>query len=247
MIKLVPKKPKTLSALALKLTRSSWKNMKQRCKEEGIFLDQEFEEFPSFLAWMGARTSAKFTIDRKDYDGPYSPANCRWASRQQQNLNRRNAVKITFNGETLPLIAWASRLKVPAATLRGRKKRGWSDAEIVTGSRAGARKPSADWPWPAGDEQQWEKAYKDHGRNGEIREKFLVRVYEDRLSKMFKYMALPREPIGEGEHGEPIFEAPSPGFMAELERVKRLLADAKLKVAAAARRAADPFAELFRS
>jgi hypothetical protein len=248
MTKPIKKPVKTISAAAITLTRSSWKNMKQRCKKEGIFLDQQFEDFSSFLACMGPRTNPKFTINRKDYDGPYSPENCEWASKQQQALNRRNAVKLTYGGETLPIIAWSARLNVPAATLRRRKRLGWTDAEIITGSRAAPRKPSVDWPWPAGQEQEWERSYAANGKRGEIREKFYYRICSERLTKLFRYMARPTEPIGrDDETGEPIYEPLPPGFTAQLGLVKRLLVDAETKLAAAARRTADPFAELFRS
>jgi hypothetical protein len=248
---------KNLSPAALakkyKLTYSSWKNMRQRCKREGIFLDQKFSTFAGFLAFMGPRTSAKYTCDRIDYDGPYSPGNCRWASKQQQSLNRRNAVKLTYGGETLPIIAWAARLKKPAAMLRRRKRLGWTDEEIITGNRAGARRASADWPWAA-DQEIWERKYKDHARKSESRERFYYRVCSERYTAMMQVMIRPLgnvepEVVGiNDETGEPIYktEPLPPGFHEHLELVKRTLADAESKLKTAEERAADPFAELFR-
>lgn len=92
-------------------TYNSWRNMIQRCTNEnheqydgyggaGIYICPGWRKsFQQFVRDMGKRPTGK-TLDRyPDPDGPYTPANCRWATPEQQAQNRGSA-EVAALGET---------------------------------------------------------------------------------------------------------------------------------------------------
>lgn len=79
----------------------------------------------AFYEDMGDRPTPKHSIDRINVNGDYEPSNCRWATREEQQNNRRNNVNITFNGKTQTLTQWAKELSIAKSTLAYRVKN-WS-------------------------------------------------------------------------------------------------------------------------
>jgi hypothetical protein len=66
----------------------------------GITIDPRWLRFENFLADMGPRPDG-MELDRIDNDGPYSPQNCRWATRQEQMKNTRRTRLIVLGGKTM--------------------------------------------------------------------------------------------------------------------------------------------------
>lgn len=80
-------------------TYTCWLNMKVRCNDveavnydryggRGISYDPSWEIFINFLADMGERPEG-LTLERINNDKGYSKENCKWATLQEQALNKR--------------------------------------------------------------------------------------------------------------------------------------------------------------
>lgn len=78
-----------------------------------------------FLAHIGPRPSPAHSLDRIDSNGHYEPGNVRWATRKEQNDNRRSARLLELDGETRSLTDWARSAGIERKTLCARLGRGW--------------------------------------------------------------------------------------------------------------------------
>lgn len=111
----------------------AWKAMRARCRapsysknsyqHKGIKVCERWNSFLNFYNDMGPRPP-KHSLDRIDNNGDYSPENCRWATQMVQCRNRGSFNKVyTYNGETMCLKDWATKLGIKYITLQMRTKR----------------------------------------------------------------------------------------------------------------------------
>lgn len=123
----------------------TWANIKKRCTNpngahwkyyggRGIRVCDEWaNNFGAFRDWALANGYRDdLTIDRKDNDGDYEPGNCRWATREEQNNNRRNTRLLNHQGRSLTIKQWARELGVPPSRLHGRLRIGWPINRVLS-------------------------------------------------------------------------------------------------------------------
>jgi hypothetical protein len=114
-----------------------WYAMLSRCYDDGNpqWADYGGRGIIVCDEWRGPLGRAQFisdmgdcppghSIDRIDNDGPYCKANCRWATRSEQQRNRRDSRLITYNGKTGTIADWASWTGIAAGTIWYRLKVG---------------------------------------------------------------------------------------------------------------------------
>lgn len=126
-------------------TYEAWKALRQRCTNpnrpqwndwggRGISFDPAWGDYDAFLRDMREAPPGGM-LERIDNNGPYCKANCKWATRQEQNSNKRNVRLIEHNGERRTLPDWARHLGIPTVTLVYRFRRGWAVERALTAGR----------------------------------------------------------------------------------------------------------------
>lgn len=117
----------------------TWRGIKYRCENPG---DKSYQRYGgrgiqvcerwsktgglrNFIEDMGPKPSPRHSIDRIDNNGNYEPGNCRWASSEEQDNNRRDNIWIEYNGERHTAAQWERIIGLRRKSIYGRLKNGW--------------------------------------------------------------------------------------------------------------------------
>ena len=131
-----------------------WSGIKSRCnnpnaqyydnygKKENVYMCKEWsDDYTVFRDWAlanGYDPNAKYdkpgdkpTVERIDFNGPYSPENCKIIPLSQQNDNKATNKRYNYNGEMLLVKEIAKRIDLPVTTINSRLARNWSMDKII--------------------------------------------------------------------------------------------------------------------
>lgn len=128
-----------------------WAGMLSRCDTEtatgyknyggrGITVCTEWREFENFQQWAFKNGyEENLTIERIDTNGNYEPSNCKWATKKEQNRNKRNNVYVKVKGEKMTLKDVSDRYGMDYKTIRLRYKAGLRGDEIIKPLQPGVK------------------------------------------------------------------------------------------------------------
>ena len=111
----------------------TWIDMKDRCYnhsnfayknygQRGICVCEEWiNDFLSFQRWsLDNGYQDELSIDRIDVNGNYEPCNCRWVTALEQANNKRNNIRISYDGQIMTIAEWSRYLGIAYQTLYNR-------------------------------------------------------------------------------------------------------------------------------
>lgn len=119
------------------------KNMNSRCNKpgtnkyeyyggRGIQVCKEWESFYNFKKWaLKNGYKEGLSIERKNVNGNYEPNNCEWITIQEQQLNRRNTIKISYKGKEYLVNELSELTGVKASVIYARHQEGCVEEELL--------------------------------------------------------------------------------------------------------------------
>ena len=121
-----------------------WESMIARCEYEkhpyfagyggrGVAVCAEWHNYTTFRDWaIKNGYSDRLTIDRIKNECGYNPDNCKWSTMKEQQNNKRNNRRLTWNGETKTVTEWAEIVGIKKTTIKERLNAGWPVGKALT-------------------------------------------------------------------------------------------------------------------
>ncbi len=117
-----------------------WASMMDRCYNEkfqdyrnyggrGISVCERWHNVTNFVADVTNGYKKGLQLDRVENNGNYCPENFRWATRKENNRNKRTNRMITVNGVTKSMAEWVEETGVKYTTMSGFVSKG---GDVVT-------------------------------------------------------------------------------------------------------------------
>lgn len=147
---------------------SIFRSMHERCEcrthraygyygARGISVCDRWRDFNNFVSDMGHPLKG-YSLDRIDNNKGYSPENCRWATRLEQQNNTRATHLVEHDGEVLSISQWAKKIGVSRNRIRTRLQRGMSIQDALFKSKLNS------WNGPSNRRKKYTP--KTHCKNG---------------------------------------------------------------------------------
>lgn len=146
------KESNTTHGLTKTRTYTSWRAMWQRCTDQShksyeyyktrIPVDR-WKSFEMFLLDMGNRPLG-MSLERIDNSKPYSPENCKWATKRDQQLNRSSTIVVFINGIEMSMREACMTLGTDYNRAKARTRNGWTPFDAVTIPKTNRSKKSCN-------------------------------------------------------------------------------------------------------